>query len=178
VDTRPGMVAAAFLLSVPFAGAGEPLLLRDGKGRTVAVWAPSRVEGRLTAFDASTVTIELPNGDAAIVARSRVDRMQVKIDRSVESVSLGVAGAAFGGGVGLAVVAFDHRKCLLRSPGCTADSPPYRTGILIGAAVGALVTVFPIWRQNGWRDIEVRERVEVSVIPVRGGVGALARVTF
>ena len=184
------LILAAVLLACGPLGAADAHRpsLSDSQGKTVAVWAPLRIQGTLTAFDADAVRVRLGTGETRVVPRSSIRQMRLRSNVATTYLAAGLAGAAVGAAVGLGVARSRRTEACFASvapveprhpaAGCWSGGG-YAAGAAAGAALGALTTlVTTSWLHGGWHRIDVGHAVEAGIVPVRGGLGVAARITF
>jgi hypothetical protein len=186
MQTERAVMALLVVLGMAHAvDADEPL--PDAKGRTVHVWVPERVDGRLVAFDPKTITVQPETGEARTFDRSAIEKMEVKRGKGWH---MGMVFAGAGAGL-LAGVTYAFATTCISSFWLTSDSvhataasechnstAAQQTAAMIGGtAIGALVMGLAT-KNAGWEDIDVHHRVSAVIVPLPHGLAMAASVSF
>jgi hypothetical protein len=122
--------------------------------------------------------VEFPLADVM-----RLERMNPGRTANVPAWTVGFA--AVGGGMG-AAVAFVTSKACTTGPASLSncvDNTHWTPAVLVGAALGAgggyCVARYAIRRGPHWEDVQLRPRISVGAMPVRGrGFGLTVAVAF
>jgi hypothetical protein len=171
------LAVACFAVGASTAHA-EKMALNEALGKTVVVWSPEPMEGRLTWIDTDTVALRLSTGESRDVERASITRMRVLAVHGARSyVETGLWGAVSGAALGLSTAAISRPFCRAYPTDCEDGPLPYRDGALAGAVYGVARALIPAWLHR-WRDVEVGPSVQAGVLPVRRGAAVMATISF